>query len=67
MKKIAVVATVKGEYVGRTFLSLSSCAEILNLQISHVSEVLSGTRKQHKGYIFRPLYCDYEERRRSKR
>lgn len=35
--------------------SMSSCARELGLQVSHISEVCSGKRKIHKGFIFQKM------------
>lgn len=55
MKKIKVTIsptpTVNGETKG-FYPSMSVCARELGLQASHISEVCSGKRKIHKGFIF---------------
>ena len=63
-QKIEIWVCVYGKYLGSFYPSLNSAAKDLNLQVSHISEVLAGKRKQHKGYTFRPVYYGYYERRR---
>ena len=45
---------VNGQLKGN-YSSMLSCAKELGLQESHISEVCSGKRKQHKGFIFRKV------------
>lgn len=55
MEKIKVTisptVTVNGETKG-FYPSMNSCARELGLQASHISEVCSGKRKIHKGFVF---------------
>lgn len=39
--------------LGTIYSSMTGCANLLGLQVSHVSEVCSGKRRQHKGYLFK--------------
>ena len=48
---ISPKAHINGEIKG-TYPSMASCARELGLQASHISEVCSGKRKRHKGYVF---------------
>lgn len=63
MKKVEIWAYPIGSCVGVFYPSMISAARSLDLQQSHVSEVLSGKRKRHKGYTFKPVYCSYYERK----
>ena len=55
MEKIKVTisptVTVNGETKG-FYPSMNACARELGLQASHISEVCSGKRKIHKGFVF---------------
>ena len=55
MEKIKVTisptVTVNGETKG-FYPSMNACAKELGLQVSHISEVCSGKRKIHKGFVF---------------
>lgn len=54
-KGIAVVITPKPTVNGQVkswYPSMTACAKELGLQPSHISEVCSGKRKAHKGYVF---------------
>lgn len=56
MRKIEItVFTVGYRYEGMYFHSLTSASRALHLQKSHISEVLSGKRRQHKGYTFKKI------------
>lgn len=58
MKKIKVtispMAIVNGQTKG-FYPSMAACARELGLQQSHVSEVCSGKRKSHKGFVFQKI------------
>lgn len=58
MRKIKVtispLVTVNGETKG-FYPSMAACARELGLQPSHISEVCSGKRKIHKGFVFQKL------------
>ena len=63
-KKVEIWVYPKGKYVGTFYPSITSAANALDLQASHICEVLLGKRSQHKGYTFQPVYYGYYERRR---
>lgn len=51
---ISPSAKVGGQTKG-WYPSMTACAKELGLQVSHVSEVCSGKRKIHKGYVFKKV------------
>lgn len=51
---ISPSAKVGGQTKG-WYPSMSDCARELGLQPSHISEVCSGKRKIHKGYVFKKI------------
>lgn len=54
--KVSISPSVKvsGETKG-WYPSMIACAKELGLQASHISEVCSGKRKIHKGFVFQKL------------
>ena len=56
---ISPSVTVGGQTKG-FYPSMRACAQELGLQQSHISEVCSGKRKTHKGFVFQKMEDENE-------
>lgn len=54
--KVTISPSVKvGGQTKGFYPSMTACAKELGLQQSHISEVCSGKRKIHKGFVFQKM------------